>query len=184
MVKLSPEVTKRQRQIIIGTIFGGSSIVQPAKGKSCYLAMRDKNAKWLEFKAFQLQSIASLEPFTIEKTNRWHSYCCSFLSEMRQSFYRKSGKRKLDLDLLSSLWDVGLAIWFGDSAKRRGKDLILNTHIWGLANNKIILNYFGLIDCAGEIIKERKYLRIKFGEKSTNKILRIISHELPIFLHL
>jgi hypothetical protein len=179
----NPTFSKRQEQIIIGTILGGSSIIEPKKGKHCYLSMRDKNAKWLEHKAFQLQEFASFEPFTLEKTNRWHSCCYPYFDDLRTKFYKKS-ERKLDIDLLSSLWDVGMAIWFGDCAKKIENCLWLNTSVWGQKNSKLIIKYFKLIDWDSELVKERGGLRVKLDSPSTFKALQIISHELPLFVTL
>lgn len=175
----NPTISKRQEQIIIGTILGGSSIIKPPKGKHCYLSMRGKDAKWLQFKACHLQSLSSAEPFTIEKTNRWHSCCYPVFDDMRKSFYDKKGNRKLDLNILSTLWDVGLAVWFADAAKRKKDGLILNTHIWGLKNSKTVVQYFKLIDWEAKIVYERGRVRIQIDEKSSREVMKTIGHELP-----
>jgi hypothetical protein len=180
----NPEYNRRQEQIIIGTILGGSSIIQPPKGKHCYLSMRGKDAKWLQHKASHLQSLSSIEPFTIEKTNRWHSCCYPIFDEMRKRFYDKKGSRKLDLDTLSSLWDVALAVWFGDCAQWKKGCLILNTHIWGLKGSKTVVQYFKIIDWNSKIVYERGRVRILIDENSSREAMKTIGHELPPFMQL
>lgn len=176
--------TAQQEQVIMGTILGGSSIIKPKKGKYAYLAMRDKNSKWLEHKSEHLKSLTSLEPFTIEKTNRWHSFCLPFFDKMQDKFY-KNGKRFLKMETLDSFWDIGLAIWFGDSAKKINKGIILNTHIWGLKGTKTIKEYLELaLIGESEIIKDRNCYRLKLPKTTSLKILKLIEHHLPSHLNL
>jgi hypothetical protein len=84
---ISPLLSNRQKQVIMGTILGGSSIVRPANGKNCYLSMRGKSERWLKFKAEELSSLASWKPFTVETTNRWHSMCYPIFNDYFQMFY-------------------------------------------------------------------------------------------------
>ena len=72
---LNPTFLRLHWQTIAGAILGGSSLVKPKHGKHHYLSMRGKDAEWLEFKTNILTNFASQEPFTKEKTNRWHSLC-------------------------------------------------------------------------------------------------------------
>lgn len=178
----NPEYTKRQQQIIMGTILGGSSIIKPDKGKHCYLSMRDKNSKWLEYKALELKTFSSYEPFTIEKTNRWHSCCYPLFDDYREIFYNKKGERRLDLEILSSLWDVGMAAWFGDCVHKKDDCFWVNTSIWGKKYSKIIVKYFSLIDWKSELLEERGGLRVKIDKLSSQKAMAIIAHELPLFV--
>lgn len=156
---------------------GGSSIVQPKKGKHCYLSMRDKRVKWLEYKAFQLARYASPEPFTIERTNRWHSLCLPIFDGFRTQFYR-DGKRYLNLDSLN-FWDVGLAVWFGDCGRFENGKVILNTHIWGEEGSSIIVKYFELCGWPAEVFKDRKYFRVRLERESSVHFMQTIAHQLP-----
>ena len=45
-----PTLNSYQKQILLGTILGGSSIIKPERGKNCYLAMRDYDQEWLSYK--------------------------------------------------------------------------------------------------------------------------------------
>ena len=102
---MSPLMSNRQRQVIMGTILGGSSIIFPKHGRTCYLSMRDKRRNWLEYKAVELGSLSSSSPFTVEKTHRWHSKCYPLFREFYEMFYKK-GSRFLHIDTLSALSDI------------------------------------------------------------------------------
>jgi hypothetical protein len=172
------QITKREDQIILGTILGGSSIVQPSKGKHCYLSMRGKHGIWLEYKALQLAKFASSAPFTKETTNRWHSLCLPIFDKYKQMFW-KDGKRSLKLDFLEGFWDVGLAVWFGDCGKYQNGKVVLNTHIWGEKGSKIVADYFNLCQWPANVVKDRKYFRVKIDAEASVQYIKTIRPELP-----
>jgi hypothetical protein len=176
------EATKRQKQIIMGTILGGSSIIAPKNGKHCYLSMRDKNGKWLDYKSQELKSLASVLPMTLEKTNRWHSCCHPVFDEMKTLFYNKKKERHLTIDTLSILWDIGFAIWFGDTAKMIANGITINTHVWGEKGTNTIIEYFKVLDCPAKTFKDRKSFRVRLEKDSAIKILTHIEHEIPMFM--
>jgi len=176
-----PIITTRQRQVIIGTILGGSSIVKPKNGRNCYLSMRDKHSEWLEWKALQLDSLSSYTPFTVEKTNRWHSFCLEQFNDFHEKFY-KSGKRSLKLKELELLWDVALATWYGDCGKIKDNHVIINTNIWCEKGTKMFVKYFALIDYNAEIIMERGYYRLRLDEDASFRFLKLIAPQFPDFM--
>jgi hypothetical protein len=171
------EPTKREYQVILGTIMGGSSIIRPKKGKHCYLSMRDKRAHWLEFKAQQLSRFASSEPFTVEKTNRWHSLAYPIFDEFQEKFY-KNGKRFLDIENLI-FWDVGLSVWFGDVGKFVGGQVILNTHIWGEKGSETLAQYFEFCQWPAEVFKDRTYYRLRLHREASVHFMNTIMPHLP-----
>jgi hypothetical protein len=176
-----PQITPRQRQVIIGTILGGSSIVKPKNGKNCYLSMRGKNTNWLEWKAFQLDALSSYEPFTIEKTNRWHSFCLPAFNEFKEKYYNNNN-RSLKLKELELLWDIALATWYGDSGKIVNDLVVLNTNIWGDSGTKIFVKYFKLIDYNAAPFTERGHYIIQLDEESSFKFLKLVGPQLPEFM--
>lgn len=175
---INPKITQAQKFLIIGTILGGSSIIKPQKGKNCYLSMRDKDIKWLNFKADQLKELSSQSPITIEKTNRWHSVCYPIFNEYRDIFYEKS-KRKLKIESLNLLHDLSIAIWFGDSGKCRSNRAYFNTNIWRKEGTNKIVEYFKSIEWDCEIFKERNNFRVRLSEESTKEMLNMCSSYLP-----
>ena len=175
---INPPFNKRHWQLVAGTILGGSSLIKPKNGKHYYLSMRGKNGKWLEYKANWLMNFASLEPFTKEKTNRWHSLCFPVFDQFTDIFY-KDGKRHLNAEQLSTqLWDFALMVWYGDCGNYDGQ-LTLNTHIWGEQGSVAIVEYFALCGWEAEIIKDRTYYRVRLDKDSSLRFFQTIQHELP-----
>jgi len=179
---INPKLIKRELQVIQGTILGGSSIVKPTGGKNCYLSMRSKNQKWLTYKAAELSAVSSHNPITIEKTNRWHSLCYPLFNEMRQSFYDKK-ERKLTVENLDglNLSPVAFMIWFGDVGTYNSENVVLNTHIWGEAGSKTIVEYFSLLNFKAETILERKNYRTMLDKDSSAAFMKMIGPLLPHF---
>lgn len=171
---LGPHLTNRQHQIITGTILGGSSIVRPKRGRNCYLSMRNKDLDWLKQKANELAEFSSENCITYEITNRWHSICYPIFNEFESKFY-EDGKRKIDIDELSLLKDIALAVWFKDCGKYDGLRAVFNTHIWGRKNSEIIQEYFRIIGYNASLIEERHRSRVILDEDSTlsfNKLIK------------
>jgi hypothetical protein len=178
---INPQINPRQKNIIIGTILGGSSIVKPSKGKNCYLSMRSKDIKWLKYKANELKNLASSDPITVEKTNRWHSICYPIFNDFESMFY-KDGNRKLDIDSLNLLQELPLAVWYVDCGKLIKNKIILNTHIWGEEGSQKIVDYLNSLEWNSEIILERKNYRVKIDESSSKEFLQMCKSNVPDFI--
>lgn len=178
---ISPSITPFQRNIIIGTILGGSSIVKPKRGKNCYLSMRGKNIQWLLWKASHLSELASREPLTVEQTNRWHSVCYPVFNEFHQMFY-KNDKRYIHIDSLSLLQDKALVVWYGDCGKTINDKVVFNTHIWGKSGTEKIVEYFQYLDYKPSIVIERNNYRVHLDEESSADFLQMVLPHLPINL--
>jgi hypothetical protein len=180
----NPEISDWHRQIIIGTVLGGSSLVKPNKGRNCYLFMRSADKNWLNYKAGELLSLSSQRPFTQEgNTLRWHSNCYPIFTEYYNKFYG-SGKKLVKMDILDALRDIGLAIWYGDCGKFKKGKVVLNTNKFGEDGTQIISNYFreaGIGETS--LTKERKYIRLSFSEEATDKFLLVLASRLPDFMH-
>ena len=175
---INPTVTAQQKFLIIGTILGGSSIIRPKKGKNCYLSMRDKDIDWLKHKADQIKDLASQSPMTIEKTNRWHSVCYPLFNEFYEMFY-DNGNRSLKMKDLNLLHDSSIAVWFGDSGKCNGKNVVLNTNIWGKTGTESVVEYLSSLDWKSSVFLERGNYRIKIDEDSSEEFLNMVASYLP-----
>ena len=74
-----PVLKNDQKQILYGTILGGSSIIHPERGKNCYLAMRDHDNIWLTYKIEMLKEFFKLDQNTIKKDkNTYRCYSVAY----------------------------------------------------------------------------------------------------------
>jgi len=180
----NPTVTEWQRQIILGTVLGGSSIVRPRRGRNCYLAMRSKDPTWLKYKAESLDDLASSQcPFRVEKhTLRWHSSCYPIFSEMRGLMYDDEGKRKLTVDTLDPLKDIGMAVWYCDRGKLLRGRAVINTFMYGLEGTEAAVQYFNEVGIEAQVFRERGKPRVRLTHKGTQELFRTIAHRVPPFM--
>lgn len=178
----SPELIDWQKQIVLGTILGGSSIVKPSKGRNCYLFMRSRHRDWLAYKSHELQLFSSQRPFTEEgNTLRWHSNCYPVFNEFRDLFYIE-GVKTVNMEILNRLRDIGLAVWYGDCGKVKNKKVVLNTHKFGEDGTNMIVRYFNEVDIECTVITERKNYRVQMTEEGSERFLMTIAHRLPDFM--
>lgn len=167
---INPEISTKQKNIIIGTILGGSSLIKPHKGKNCYLSMRGKDFDWLNWKSNELSNLSGSAPITKEKTYRWHSICYPVFNNFYEIFYKKN-KRSIKIETLNLLQEMSIAVWFKDCGAIKSNQAIFNTNVWGEKGTSIILNYFKSLEWECEIFKERNSLRIKLSVETTKEIL-------------
>lgn len=99
---------------------------------------------------------------------------------MRSRFYEDG--RELKLEAFEQIRDTAYTVWFGDCGKIDKGCVVLNTHIWKEEGSKIIKNYFELIDYKAEVIKQRKYFRVKLDEESSLDFMQIAIKKMPNFM--
>lgn len=180
----SPVLSDWQRQIVMGTILGGSSIVKPVKGRNCYLFMRSRYRDWLVYKSQELKEFASQRPFTEEgNTLRWHSNCYPVFNDFRDMFYSQGEDKVIRMEVLDQLRDIGLAVWYGDCGRVKSSKVILNTHKFGEEGSKLVEKYFNEVDIECKIVTERSNFRIQMTNTGSERFLLTIAHRLPDFMH-
>ena len=169
----NPPVSEWHRQVIIGTVLGGSSLVKPARGRNCYLFMRSKNLDWMQFKAKELEPFSNGQITQEKNSYRWHSNCYPLFQEMRELLYEK-GKKKLTVDLLSSIRPIALTVWYGDCGRVVRKKAVLNTHKLGEDSTEAISEFFNLSNLENKVVKERGYLRVSFTPDATISLIKLV----------
>jgi hypothetical protein len=180
-------LTDRQKQILIGTVLGGSSLLKPPKGHHYYLAMRSKNDLWLSYKMEELMPLfKNTTAYKYGSTYRCYSGCCQELSDLRKQLFI-ANKRRVSLELFDELRlkDIGLAIWFLESGGKTGrnrKNAYLNTTIYGKKGSETIRDYFNLIECNCSVNKNKNRRRVVFSIKGTENLFKITAHCFPIFM--
>ena len=175
-----------QHQILIGTILGGSSLVKPPKGKNYYISMRGKNEQWLKFKMESMPNY--FKSATIHKygnTFRCNSSCSETLTKIKDILY-DGNKRKVTMEVLDSLRDIALAVWFLDGGSKTGrgkKNAYINTTKFGEDGTKIVMKYFDEIEMPCNVNRDGKRLKVLFGVDSTISLFKTIAYQFPVFMH-
>ena len=175
-----------EHQVLIGTVLGGSSLIKPPRGKNYYLSMRNKNETWLQYKMQEMHTYFKTPALNFYSgTHRCNSSCDESLTKLRECLY-EGNKRTIKMEVLDSLKDTALAIWFLDGGSKTGrgrKNAYLNTTKFGETGTKIVLQYFNEIGMSCNINRDANRLKILFTVKGTTVFLKTIAHRFPVFMH-
>jgi len=176
-----PSLKDCQRQILYGTILGGSSIIRPDRGKNCYLAMRDNNHTWLQYKVQVLQDFFKIDQNTIKQdknTFRCYSIAFPVFNDVYKTFYQDNDKI-ITREILEILTDEAWMTWFIDAGRKGVRKAYLRTHKFGEEGTKIIADYFNSLDCDCTTHQCRNRHEIVFSNQGAQEFLKIVGPKIP-----
>jgi hypothetical protein len=179
-----PKILETQKQILYGTILGGSSIIKPERGKNCYLAMRDSEFNWLSYKIEALKEFFKIDQNTIKKdknTYRCYSIAYPIFNDAFDLFYGQ-GIKSINKEVLEILTDEAWMVWFVDAGRKSKRKAYLRTHKFGEEGSKIIAEYFTSLDCECDVHLCRERYEVVFSNKGAHEFLSIIAPKIPDFL--
>lgn len=176
-----------QKQIVIGTVLGGSSLVKPPKGVNYYLSMRSTKELWLKYKMAELDSLfVNQTLYRCANTFRVNSVCSEELTDLHRYLYEGHSRRvsRTTLDSLR-LRDIGITLWFlegGGKTGRGKKNAYLNVTKFGPEGAEEIQEWFRLCDIGCSINRNKNRLRILFSVTGTEVLLKLVAHLVPEFM--
>lgn len=176
-----PQLKDSQKQILYGTILGGSSIIKPDRGKNCYLAMRDSNKVWLDYKIEVMSDFFKLDGQTVKqdkKTFRCYSIAYPVFNDVYRTFY-KEGKKIVTKEILDILSDDAWMTWFIDAGKKTKRKAYLRTQKFGKEGTETIAAYFNSLDCDCEVNTARGKSEIVFTNKGAFEFLKYVAPKIP-----
>jgi hypothetical protein len=176
-----PVLIENQKQILYGTILGGSSIIKPDRGKNCYLAMRDNNKDWLQFKVDSLSDFFKIDDKTIKQdknTYRCYSVAYPIFNDIYNVFY-KDGEKFVAKEVLEILTDEAWMTWFIDAGRKSKRKAYLRTHKFGEEGTKMIAEYFNSLDCECLAHQCRSRHEIVFSKKGAEELFKYILPKVP-----
>lgn len=176
-----------EHQVLIGTILGGSSLVRPPKGRNYYLSMRNKNEMWLQYKMAEMPNFfKNPKIHKYGSTHRCNSSCCQTLTEIHNSLYDDISQRKISMEVLDSLHDVALAVWFLDGGSKTGrgrKNAYINTTKFGTEGTQTVLKYFNEIGMPCNLNRDGNRLKVLFSVEGTIQFFKVTAHRFPTFMY-
>jgi len=182
--QIGPQISHHQKQVLYGTVLGGSSIIQPKRGRNCYLAMRDRDFDWLAYKTTELRPFFKMDDSVIKQdktTHRCYSVAYPIFNEIHEEFYEGGRKivRKKVLDLLT---DVAWMVWFIDAGRKSKRKAYLRTQKFGEEGSEVIAQYFNELDCDCKVHTTRGRYEIIFSNRGACEYLRTMLHRAPRFI--
>lgn len=176
----SPELTVNQKQILYGTILGGSSLIKPVRGKNCYLAMRDKDCDWLRYKIEELSNLFKMDSKVIKRDkNTYRSYSIAY--PVFNEIYKQFAEGINDV-LLELLHDLAWMIWYVDAGNIINDRIHLRTTKFQQKGTYLIKDYFCSLDCECEYRFQANGYSVVFTKEGTIEFLKIIAHRMPKFI--
>lgn len=177
-------MTPYQKQIVIGTILGGSSLVKPQKGVNYYLSMAGRNKTWLQYKMAELSGFFPRMLVMLDnRTHRCASCCSDQFSEIHEEMYR-DGVRRVTPEILEPLKDIALAVWFLDGGGKTGRDK--NNAYLNLTRMpesvQEIRDYFCTLDMFCEVNRSKNRIRLVFSVSGTDRLFKTIVPRFPNFM--
>lgn len=177
-------MTDIQEQVLIGAVWGGSSLVKQPRGRNYYLTMRSKDPTWLHYKIAELCNYFTSSELTKQySTYRCSSVCSNEFTECYERLYC-NGKRCITEPVLEGMRDIGLAIWFlegGGWAGRDRKNAYINTTLLR-ENTPLALDYFNSLGMTCALNKTKGRQKILFSVPGTKKLFRVIAPRFPNFV--
>jgi len=191
--------TPRQRQIVLGSIFGDGHL-EKRVGRAhslLILACREADRQYIWWKYEELKGTGLFRPpFPVTSRSfdnyqyqswRMESRKCRWFSELRGLFY-PDGKKVVSPETLDLLDDLGVAVWYMDdgslsfSGPKGQYPLIrLHTDSFGLEGNELIVKWFkercgilfDLFPKKGSIKKDKRYWIV--GLTGKDRVARFLS---------
>jgi hypothetical protein len=176
------KITPWQDQIISGSLLGSGYI---SCTKPNYLGMSEtRNHDWVHYKGEELATIQAKTSFSqCGNVVKWRSVSGDIWDDYYDRFYF-GGQKRVSMEVLDTLRDIALAVWFGDkgfwySNRRIG----LRTTAFG-ENNEVLLVYFNEVGLECDLkMDSHGAKRIVFTRDGTISFLGTIAHRLPDFMH-
>ena len=182
-------LTSLERQIVLGTMLGDSSLSYPDKLYSRFprlahnhgpdqfeygnwlnaqlpsLNMKGKVAKNLGYGSSILRSASSCHP----DLELIHKLCTV------------DGKKRVNREWLDRIGPVGLAVWFMDDGSRMGGSAArLHTEGFSFEENQCIADWFASLGLTPRVLTYRGYFYIAFRNEDTRSLLNVVRpHIIP-----
>lgn len=184
--KPCPQMNSIQKQVLYGTILGGSSLIKPKKGKNCYLSMRDQDVNWLMYKAEELHDLFKMDENVLKKdkhTCRCYSITSPVFNETYEFFYPE-GEKIITREMLDrlELTSVAWMVWFVDSGRKSKRRAYLRTQKFGEKGTEAIADYFNSLNCECDVHTCRGRYEILFSNQGAYTLLNTIVHRMPKFI--
>lgn len=176
----NPNLSNSQKQILNGTLLGGSSLISPKFGKNCYLSMRDRNFNWLSYKVLELSVLFKKDSIIRQEGNTHRIYSLSYpiFSEIYHLFYKKNKNRYINSEILESLNDLAWMIWFVDSGFVKKDQAYLRLTYYSPKDIITVRDYFCSLNCKCDF----KDKTLVFTEEGSVIFLKTFAHRVPDFI--
>jgi len=179
------DLTNREKQFVLGTLLGNGSIIMPKNSLSPHLQIREsinKGGNWLRCKAEELKRFSRQKSFISDKDSfRWNSItneCWRYYFELCY----KNKKKKITLEWLDQLQDIGITAWFIDKGQIFANHCHIRVSRLCKDSLETLQEYFQIIEIPCSLKKHGGSMVVHFEKKETEKLIRLIGPCFPNYL--
>jgi hypothetical protein len=97
----------------------------------------------------------------------------------------EGNKRKVVMETINPIRDIGLAVWYLDSGSKTGrgrKNAYINTTKFGEEGTAIVKQYFEEVDMPCNINRDGTRLKVLFTVQGTKELFSVIEPCVPMFM--
>lgn len=178
-------LTNREKQFVLGSLLGTSSLIFPKNASNPHLQMREsrsKGAEWLRCKAEELKKFSRKKSFTVDKDSfRWNSISDPCWLDFYNLCYKNRNKT-ITLKWLDQLQDIGITTWFIDKGIITQKNCMLRISRLEQESIDCCIEYFNIIEIEPKIKMHGGSKVLCWDGKNKDKLLKLISPCFPAFL--
>lgn len=179
------ELTNREKQFILGSMLGNSSVIFPKNSVSPHLQMREsvkKGGTWLRCKAEELKRFSRQKSFISDKDSyRWNSITNACWDYFYSLCYNNN-KKQVTFEWLDQLQDLGLAVWFLDKGQILMKSCYIRVSRLDKKSLNTFVKYFEIIDIPCALKKHGGSTVLNFDKDSRTKLLKLVGPCFPNYL--
>ncbi len=190
-------VTKRQKELIIGTLLGDGYLQSTGKRNArLKLEHSEKQKDYIFWKYEELKNLMQDKPKKIERYNplwkktytyyRCQSYSTPFLGKLKRLFYDNKGRKRVPEKIGMLLKaPLSLAVWYMDDGHYYPKDRVAYVYLPKYSDEELkrlteaLENNFGL---KPKVIWKKGYPVLYFPREETEKLMAIIKPWVPEFM--
>ena len=178
-------LNNREKQYVLGTILGTSSLIWPKNALNPHLQMREsknKGGNWLRCKAEELKRFSRKKSFIFDSDSfRWNSVSDTCWIDFYNLCYKDKIKN-IAARWLDQLRDIGLAVWFIDKGYLTNRSCMIKISRLNKSSVAAIEDYFKIIDIPIKIKMHGGSKVISFENESRKKFLNLVSPCFPAFM--
>ncbi|MFN3977006.1 MAG: LAGLIDADG endonuclease [Aquificaceae bacterium] len=190
-------VTKRQREILIGTILGDGYLQKTGKRNArLKLEHSERQKDYIFWKYEELKNLMQDKPKRIERYNpiwkksyvyyRCQSHSMPLLGRYKRYFYDEKGKKRIPENIEALLKaPLSLAVWYMDDGHYYPRDGVAYIYLPKYSEEDLQRLLRALeknFDLKPKVIYKRGYPCIYFPRQETEKLMEIIKPWMPDFM--
>lgn len=176
--------TKRQQEIIIGSLLGDGHLAKTTRGFAFRANHGINQSEYVHWKHKELVNFTNSTPCVYKKTIYFRTVSHDFFDDLHQIFYA-DGVKIISENLFKWLTPLSFSVWIMDDGSRDGKQLRINSQSFSKEENQKLIHIleakFGI---KATLNRDKNYYRLRIADDSMGIVKNITrEHLIPSMLY-